>query len=45
MPHWMIVFGIVVIAWLALAVGGGLAIGRLLGFISRHLPDLRRRVA
>lgn len=45
MPHWMIVFGIVVIAWLALAVGGGLAIGRLLDLIGRHLPHPRRRAA
>ena len=45
MPRWMLVFGIVVIAWLAFSVGGGLAIGRLLAFLSRHLPHPRRRVA
>lgn len=36
MPHWIALLGIVVAAWLGLAVVGGWLIGRGLGAIDRH---------
>jgi hypothetical protein len=40
MPQWIILLAIAIVAWLVLAVGGGLVVGRLLGIASR-----RRHVA
>ncbi len=42
MPHWILIVLLVAVGWLALSIGGGLAIGRLLGLASRHLPRPRR---
>lgn len=36
MPHWLVLLGIVVTAWLAVAVVGGWAIGRGLDAIERR---------
>jgi hypothetical protein len=44
-PHWILVLTLAIVAWLALSVGGGLLVGRLIGVASRHRPRLRRRVA
>ena len=45
MPQWIIIPALVIVAWLTLAVGGGLIVGRLLGVAARHLPHPRRRIA
>jgi hypothetical protein len=43
MPQWTVLLALAIVAWLALSVGGGLVVGRLLDVLSRHLPHLRRR--
>lgn len=43
MPHWTLVLALVIAAWLALSVGGGLLIGRLLEVLSRIFRP--RRIA
>ena len=45
MPHWILFLVLAIVAWLALSVGGGLLIGRLIGVVERHRPDPRRRIA
>lgn len=40
MPQWIILLVIAIVAWLALSIGGGLIVGRLLAVASR-----RRRIA
>ncbi len=45
MPHWIIILMLAIAAWLALSVGGGLLVGRLLGVVARHRLHPRRRVA
>ena len=40
MPHWILILMLAIVAWLALSVGGGLILGRLLAVASR-----RRHVA
>ena len=45
MPHWILFLVLAIVAWLTLAVGGGLLIGRLLGVAARYLPHPRRRIA
>jgi hypothetical protein len=45
MPQWILFLALVIVAWLALAVGGGLLVGRLIAAIERHLPHPRRRLA
>jgi hypothetical protein len=44
-PQWILFLTLAIVAWLALSVGGGLLVGRLLGMIARHLPHPRRRTA
>jgi hypothetical protein len=43
MPQWIVILALVIVAWLALAIGGGLLVGRLLQAVARHLPHPRRR--
>jgi hypothetical protein len=45
MPDWIILLVLAIAAWLVVAVVGGLLVGRLLGFVERHLPHPRRRAA
>ena len=45
MPQWILFLTLAIAAWLALSVGGGLLVGRLLGVAARHRPHLRRRIA
>jgi hypothetical protein len=45
MPDWIILLVLAIAAWLVVAVVGGLLVGRLLGFVERHLPHPRRRTA
>ena len=45
MPQWILFLALVIVAWLALAVGGGLIVGRLIAAVARHLPHPRRRLA
>jgi hypothetical protein len=45
MPQWILFLVLAIVAWLAVAVGGGLLIGRLIGVVERHLPHPRRRTA
>jgi uncharacterized membrane protein YecN with MAPEG domain len=47
MPQWIVLLVIAVAAWLVLAVGGGLVIGRLLRLVGgrRARSGPRRRVA
>lgn len=45
MPNWIVFLTLAIVAWLVLAVGGGLVAGRLLSVASRHLPRPRRRIA
>ena len=42
MPHWTLVFGLVIAAWLVVSVVGGFAVGRLLAFLASRLPAPRR---
>jgi hypothetical protein len=43
MPQWIVFLIIAIVAWLALSVGGGLLVGRLLSAGARRLPHQRRR--
>jgi hypothetical protein len=45
MPQWILFLALAIVAWLALAVVGGLLLGRLLAAVERHLPHPRRRLA
>jgi hypothetical protein len=45
MPQWIIFLVLAIVAWLALSVGGGLLVGRLLGAASRRRPNARRDTA
>ena len=45
MPQWIIFLILAIVAWLALSVGGGLIVGRLLSAAARRLPNARRRIA
>jgi hypothetical protein len=45
MPQWILLLMLAIVAWLALSVGGGLLVGRLLSLAARHLPHPRRRIA
>ena len=45
MPQWILLLVLAIVAWLALSVGGGLLVGRLIGLVGRHLPHPRRRIA
>jgi hypothetical protein len=45
MPDWILFLVLAIAAWLALSVGGGLLIGRLIVFVERHLPHPKRRIA
>jgi hypothetical protein len=45
MPQWITFLLVAVGAWLALSVGGGLLLGRLLGLVARRGADERRRLA
>jgi hypothetical protein len=44
MPNWIIFLVLAIAAWLALSVGGGLLVGRILGAATRRRPRARRRV-
>jgi hypothetical protein len=45
MPQWIILLIVAIGAWLALSVGGGLLIGRILNVASRRRPHSRRDLA
>ena len=45
MPQWILLLVLAIVAWLALSVGGGLLVGRLIAVVERHLPHSRRRLA
>ena len=45
MPQWITFLALAIVAWLAVSVGGGLLIGRLLSVAARHRPHSRRRIA
>ncbi|HZQ04061.1 MAG TPA: hypothetical protein VFA88_08570 [Gaiellaceae bacterium] len=45
MPDWIVLLALAIAAWLVVSVGGGLLLGRLLGFVERHRPHPRRRTA
>ena len=45
MPHWIVILLLAIVAWLTLAIGGGLLVGRLIDGASRLLPQQRRRIA
>jgi hypothetical protein len=45
MPQWILLLVLAIVAWLLLAVGGGLLVGRLIAVVERHLPHPRRRLA
>lgn len=45
MPQWILFLVLAIVAWLALSVGGGLLVGRLLSVAARHRPHPRRRIA
>jgi nitrate reductase NapE component len=45
MPQWILFLVLAIVAWLTLAVGGGLLVGRLLNVVGRYLPHPRRRIA
>jgi hypothetical protein len=36
MPQWIILMTLAIVAWLVLAIGGGLVVGRLLGVATRR---------
>ena len=36
MPHWIVFLVLAIVAWLALSIGGGLLVGRLIGAASRR---------
>ncbi len=43
MPQWIIFLVVAVGAWFALSIGGGLLLGRLLGFATRRRAEQPRR--
>jgi hypothetical protein len=43
MPDWLVLLVLAIVSWLALAVGGGLLVGRLLDAVSRRAVLHRRR--
>jgi hypothetical protein len=45
MPQWILFLALAIVAWLVLAVGGGLFLGRLIAAVERHLPHPRRRLS
>lgn len=45
MPQWIVFLALAIVSWLALTVGGGLLIGRLLDAVGRLRPHARRRIA
>jgi hypothetical protein len=45
MPQWILLLALTIVAWLVLAVGGGLLLGRLIAVVERHLRHPRRRLA
>jgi hypothetical protein len=45
MPQWILFLVLAIVAWLTLAVGGGLLVGRLLSVIGRYLLHQRRPIA
>jgi len=45
MPQWIVFLLVAIAAWLALSVGGGLLVGRLLSAAARRWPHSRRRAA
>jgi hypothetical protein len=45
MPDWIVLLVLAIAAWLTVSVVGGLLVGRLLGFLERHRPHPRRRIA
>ena len=45
MPQWIYLLMLAVGAWLVLSVVGGLLVGRLIGFVERHVPHSGRRLA
>jgi len=45
MPDWIVFLVLAIAAWLMVSVGGGLLLGRLIGFVERHRPHPRRRTA
>ncbi len=45
MPQWIYLLMLAVAAWLVLSVVGGLLVGRLIGFVGRHVPHSGRRLA
>jgi hypothetical protein len=45
MPQWIFLLVLAIVAWLALSIVGGLLVGRLIGFVERHVPHPRRRPA
>jgi hypothetical protein len=42
MPQWILLLVIAIVAWLALSVGGGLLLGRLLSAGTRRRPHQGR---
>ena len=45
MPQWIFLLVITIAAWLAVSIVGGLLVGRLIGFVERHVSQPRRRIA
>jgi hypothetical protein len=45
MPEWVTFLVLAIVAWMLLAVGGGLIVGRLLRLVARHLPHRGRHGA
>jgi hypothetical protein len=45
MPQWILLLVLAIVAWLVLAIGGGLIVGRLLAAVERHRPHPPRRIA
>jgi hypothetical protein len=43
-PQWIIFVILAIVTWLALSVGGGLLVGRLLSAAARRLPRPRRHI-
>jgi hypothetical protein len=43
MPAWVVLVALAIVSWLAVAVGGGLLVGRLLDVVSKRAILPRRR--
>ena len=43
MPSWVVLLVVAIVSWLAVAVGGGLLVGRLIDAVSRRSVLHRRR--